>query len=231
MGFVFSRDTCMVEINLLFAQILLMVGVYIPKSGLYCYVIGMFTHYFWLVYLVWTCHCAVHIVWTKMEQTSGRCNKSLACSCLLCYTIPLVFVAVNITQNYMEQTDFDFLNRCYTPGLIDIVFSMGFPVCMAMLVNTILIFVVVLTRGKSSIGRYTVAQKVLVLIMYAILSILTGLLWICIVVHTRYPSEWLKYTCSILNAAHGVFLLLAIKFSTRLMLCFKTLLAYFKQSD
>lgn len=205
--------------NLLVAQGLFQFGISLTEIHWLCATIGMAIHYFWLVYICWTTVCTFHLFYTFVmsEWSVGDCkHRIMLYYCLFCYTLPLVFVAINVVVSTTRSGNLGYgKSLCYISTLEMIGYTFALPLALFISTNFILFLVVLYKLHVINDRRMHYSQNAVGLKIYIKLSTLTGMAWLLGFLYVLTELQWVEHIFVVLNASHGLFLMLSLMCNQR----------------
>lgn len=216
-----TLNTLMLAVNLLIAQCLFQFGNTQTDTTWVCHIIGIATHYFWLVYMSWASVCTFNVFQTFVLKLMTMQNEELEPSFLknfvFGYAIPIPFVIANILYSCLTGDNMGYGPKtCYISTPVMIGFTFALPFGLLVLVNLILF--VIFTIRLRSVGhefakRYP-KRKITIdkIQVYLRISSLTGISWSFAFLYMWTGVEWIEYIFLILNSSNGVFI--AVSFLT-----------------
>ncbi|KAL4220580.1 hypothetical protein ACF0H5_020978 [Mactra antiquata] len=219
-------------LSLVFAQSLFQFGSGQAKhvEKWICQVLGILTHYFWLVTILWMNVCSYHMYKVfRKEYTAPTSPTERKKVTFFYWTYCLTFAAppviVNIiiesirsNQQYIGYGDL----MCYISNNEMIGYVFIGPVAIVIGCNICLFAVTVFHIGTSKSNNFFEQDRRLVTI-YVKLSTLTGVTWIFGLLSLIFPGvDALGYLFIILNAGQGLFIFVFFICSKRVLNCLKT---------
>ena len=192
-----------------------------------CKLVGILTHFFWLVAIFWMNICTFHVfrVFTGIEALSVESEmKSFATYIAYTSVLPICLVVINIIVSivWSEGTDIGYgKNTCYISSEKMIGFTFGIPVGFVIISNLIMFaFFIYKIKTAPSVSK-DVKNERNDIIIFAKLSTLTGFTWIFGFIYSWTDIEVFSYLFIILNATQGVFLFLSFVCNKRVLSMYK----------
>ena len=192
-----------------------------------CKLVGILTHFFWLVAIFWMNICTFHVfrVFTGIEALSVHSEfKSFAIYLIYTCVLPICLVVVNIVVSVFrsEATDIGYGKiTCYISSEEMIGFTFGIPVGFVIITNLIMFaFFIYKIKTAPSVSK-DVKNERNDIIIFAKLSTLTGFTWIFGFIYSWTENEVFSYLFITLNATQGVFLFLSFVCNRRVLSMYK----------
>ncbi|KAL4237786.1 hypothetical protein ACF0H5_002498 [Mactra antiquata] len=219
-------------LSLVFAQSLFQFGSGQAKhvEKWICQGLGILTHYFWLITILWMNVCSYHMYKVfRKEYTTPTCPTERKKITLLYWTYCSTFAALPVVVNVIIETVRS--NQlhigyggvlCYISNNDMIGYVFIAPAAIVIGCNVCLFAITIFHIGTSKSNHFFEQDRSLVII-YVKLSTLTGITWIFGFLSVLFPDvDALGYLFIILNAGHGLFIFIFFICSKRVLNCLKT---------
>ncbi|XP_062606770.1 latrophilin receptor-like protein A [Saccostrea cucullata] len=204
-------------------QITYTVANVIRRSTLYCQIIGVILHYFWLTLCCCLFICSLHMYRTfsryrRDSQIRGQNIRATFTSYVLfCYFTPLFVIATNIITTFALEGNIGYGKYlCFVENLIQNIVTFIVPLCVTCIVNTVLFIFTLLNISFAQNIRKTKENKSELLISIKLFS-LTGTVWILQVLDSLLQISVFSFVVTFLTSLQGLFIFLSFSSSSRIL--------------
>ena len=216
---------------LLIAQTMFLISSYsrLPRESVECKVMGLLTHFFWLMATFWMNICTFHVfkIFTNIGKV-GADKGSLKTFLVywfysLVLSTSLVLVNIFISLRRSNNEDFGYgASSCYISSETMIGFTFGIPLGVVVIANLTMFLFTVWQLVKMPDIQKDVKNKRNDVIIFTKLSTLTGFTWVFGFIFSWTGVKVFSYLFILLNASQGVFLFLSFVCNQRVLTMYKT---------
>ena len=205
------------------AQLFLQLGSDVGMADWLCQVLGVMTHFFWLVVMFAQTACTFHMFYTlsfplvsHVSMTDpGLMTRKYAAYVLL---TSAAFVAVTLAWQAGAEGRSGYGGpACYLTRALVRILTFALPLACTVLVNLVM-FVVTILRLRSSLRDVSSTRSGrLSLVLYTKLSVFTGLTWLSGYLASLLASLPLAYVFAVTQGCQGLFVFLAFLANGRVL--------------
>ena len=209
-----GRNNMALILSLIIAQMLFLVSSFghLKRGSNACKIVGLLTHFSWLVTVFWMNVCTFHAfrVFTGMNRTIGSGRKTFLAYSAYTVGLSVLPVLTNIIISTLSSDDFGYGNpSCYISSEKMVGFTFGIPVGFVIITNLIMFLIFIVKVKRAPTVNKDVKNERNDIIIFAKLSSLTGFTWIFGFIYSWTDLEVFSCLFIVLNASQGVFLFLS----------------------
>jgi hypothetical protein len=221
-----GMNTVSLSLFLLLAQSLYLTGSFggIEIETIWCKVLGMLIHFFWLTAMFWMNICTFHMfqVLTHTRARSAKKWTTFVMYHIYAFALSSACVGVNVGVSWYFTESIGYgQNICYISTELMKTYTFGLPVLLVVVANVAMFSAVIISvKRKSSIHQTSSVERNDFLIFIK-LSSLTGFTWLFGFIFYWTELSVFSYIFTLLNSSQGVFLMLSFVINRRIFDLYK----------
>ena len=222
-----GMNTVSLCLFLVLAQSLYLIGSFsnINSETVWCKVLGMLIHFFWLVAIFWMNICTFHMfrVLTHTRAKSGPKWRTFVIYHIYSFVLSCSCIVVNIGLSMYLSNSIGYGQRiCYISTELMQSYTFGLPVLMVILANIAMFSAVIISVKRKATVHHTSSNERNDFLIFIKLSTLTGCTWLFGFVYYWTELPVFSYIFIVLNSSQGVFLMLSFVINKRIFYLYKT---------
>ena len=222
-----GMNTVSLCLFLILAQTLYLIGSFsnINSETVWCKVLGLLIHFFWLAAIFWMSICTFHMfrVLTHMRVNSGAKWSIFVIYHIFSFVLSCACIAVNISVSLYFNKSFGYgQSICYISTELMKSYTFGLPVLLAVLANVAMFSAVVISVKRKASIRQASSNERNDFLIFIKLSTLTGCTWLFGFIFYWTELPVFSYIFIVLNSSQGVFLMLSFVVNKRVFYLYKT---------
>ena len=224
-----GKNNMSLTFSLFCAQSCYLVGSYghFEQESVVCIVVGLCTHFLWLVSIFWMNVCTFHVFRLFMgviSVSNGRGIKTFICYWSYVVILSVILVLVNTLISLFNSCFSDIgygKTSCYINLEKMMILTFVLPVGFVIFSNLVMFISVVCKIVNMPKLQKDVKHERNDMMIFAKLSTLTGLCWIFGFIYLLVDIQLFSYLFIILNASQGVFLFLSFVCNEKVLKMYK----------
>ena len=208
--------------SLLLAYISLLVGAFPSVQGMFCKIIGLCIHFFWLNSTFWMNACSFHM-FKRFGSIQATTRRNMTRTYIgYCVSSSTVFVCINIIWSLIRSNSLSVgygkvSNVCYIIYSDMIGYTLTAPVCVAVSVNMVMYMLVIYRVTRMPVVPNSTAQDRQYFMIYVKLSTITGITWLTFIPARLTKNVIVESIFTILVASQGIFIMFAFICNRRVL--------------
>ena len=225
--------------SLMTAQILYLIGNYgrLEQDSLECKTVGLLTHLFWLLSVLWMGVCTFHI-FRKFSTLSRSISIDNWKTFLTYVCITLVISSISVIANILGSLYLSDISEfgygkyiCYITSSKMTDFTFAAPVGIVVVSNMCLFIRFIYKIRKLPDLKKDIKNERNYILVFAKLSTLTGITWVFGYIYVWSRVKVFSYLFIILNASQGIFLCISFVINKRVLYMLKSRFGMLEPSE
>nr|XP_034338861.1 probable G-protein coupled receptor Mth-like 3 [Crassostrea gigas] len=215
-------NTMSTTFSLLCMQLTYMFANAVEKSSLFCTVIGILLHYFWLSLCCCLFTCSLHMcrsfsdrrgyshIHTNIKFIFGR-------YVIYCYITPIFIITTNIILTYYIQNKIGYgTTLCFVEDFVQNLATFIAPLLITCVVNIVMFTITVININSVKHIEKSKKDKSELVIFLKLFS-LTGIVWIFQIVDGVLNISAFSFVATLLTSSQGTIIFLSFASSSRIL--------------
>ena len=200
----------------------------VEKSTLFCAVVGLLQHYFWLSMCCCLFICTLHMC-KSFTSIGGSMNRPADIRAVFiryvyfCYITPVFVIVINIVISFSFQRNIGYgTNLCFVENFVQNLVTFIVPLLLTCVVNTVMFTLTVININFVKNINKSREDKNELLIFMKLFS-LTGIIWIFQMIDAMLQLSVFSFVATILTSSQGFIIFLSFASSSRILSYFRAL--------
>lgn len=220
-------NTMSTSFSLLSMQLTYTVANAVEKSTLFCTVMGILLHYFWLSLCCCLFTCSLHMCWSFSDRRGNshmhtNIRSIFGRYVIYCYITPIFIITTNIILTYYIQNKIGYgTTLCFVEDFVQNIATFIAPLLITCVVN-IVMFTITATNINSVKHIEKSKKDKSELVIFLKLFSLTGIVWIFQIVDGVLNISAFSFVATLLTSSQGTIIFLSFASSSRILNYFRS---------
>ncbi|XP_022345329.2 uncharacterized protein LOC111137918 [Crassostrea virginica] len=207
--------------SILCMQLTYTIANVVEKSTLFCAVVGVLQHYFWLSMCCCLFICTLHMC-KSFTSIGGSMNRPADIRAVFiryvyfCYITPVFVIAINIVISFSFQRNIGYgTNLCFVENFVQNLVTFIVPLLLTCVVNTVMFTLTVININFVKNINKSREDKNELLIFIKLFS-LTGIIWIFQIIDSILHMSVFSFVATTLTSSQGAVIFFSFASSPRI---------------
>lgn len=227
-----GHNIMMLTVLLFVAQSLYEFAMEQYENKTLCSIFGVLIHFFWLAAIFSMNACTIErfikLCFPLRSRSIFMTNTPLIVANAYIFSFPLLIIGINMIFNILTHNNIGYgnLRLCYINERYSRIFSFVVPMCIIVMVNTVLLVVTIIKLRRQAIpGAKKSSNTRIGLVACVRLSMVTGCTWLISLLYEALPYKVLEYVFTALLGLQGIVLFISIVINKRVVGMYRQLLS------